>query len=108
MEKNLFRLQLSSEEDSVGAPGVFRQRISHPGPQQQGGGTTGGITSDGGKREKKEHRRQLVVKLRLRTKQGGDGEVFREFGRLIIDMRDGTRHQLTALNDGVNYKMAGC
>lgn len=106
--ENLFCRQMSGEEDSVGAPGVFHQRISHTGPDTAGGGTTGGITAMEEKKKKRKRRQRLVLKMRVWSREGGDGRSFLEFRRFILDMRDGTRHQLTALNDGVNYKMAGC
>lgn len=90
------------------APGVFHQRISHTGPDTAGGGTTGGITAMEEKKKKTKRRQRLVLKMRVWSRKGGDGKSFLEFRRFILDMRDGTRHQLTALNDGVNYKMAGC
>lgn len=51
--ENLFCRQMSGEEDSVGASGVFQQRISHTGPDTAGGGTTGGITAMEEKKKKK-------------------------------------------------------
>lgn len=53
--ENLFCRQMSGEEDSVGAPGVFRQRIRHTGADTAGGGTTGGITAMEEKKEKKQN-----------------------------------------------------
>lgn len=52
--ENLFCRQMSGEEDSVGAPGVFHQRIRHTGPDTAGGRRAGDNRwdhSDGGKKE---------------------------------------------------------
>lgn len=96
LSKSLFCLQMSSEVLLV-LPGFFVSASVIQGWTQQGCGGGGFRTAS-----------QLVLRLRLRTWQGGGGEGFREFRSLIVDMCDGTQHQLTALNDRVNYKMAGC
>lgn len=108
--ENLFCRQMSGEEDSVGAPGVFRRRISHTGPDTAGGRNNRWDHSDGGKKKEKKQNAVSASFSQCGCGRGkvAMGESFREFRRFVLDTHDGTRHQLTALNDGVNYKMAGC